>query len=71
MVSKVLESLVLDRMMPILEEAGCTHINQAAYRKKSSCADALFATQETIVWYIRGGKTLLKPTILLSILEAI
>ena len=55
-VSKVLESLVLERMMPVLKEAGCPHINQTAYRKESSCADALFATQETIVRYIRGGK---------------
>ena len=56
MVSKVLQSLVLDRIMPILKEAGCPHVNRTAYRKKSSCPDALLATQETIVRCTRGGK---------------
>ena len=73
---KVLECLhVLDRMMPILEEAGCS--NQTAYRKKSSCTDALFATQEAIVRYTMHAEgihacvcmimTLPKSRIMLSI----
>lgn len=47
-IAKVLESLVLERMQDILKEAGIPHINQSAYRKKISCAEAIFATQETI-----------------------
>ena len=36
-------------------EAGLPHVNQSAYRKAVSCADAIFGTQEIIVRYLRGG----------------
>ena len=36
-------------------EAGLLHMNQSAYRKAVSCADAIFATQEIVVRYLRGG----------------
>ena len=49
-ISKVLESLILDRV-----EAGLPHPNQPAYRKRVSCADAIFATQEVINQYLQGG----------------
>ena len=36
-------------------EAGLPHVNQSAYRRGISCAEAIFATQETIARYMRGG----------------
>ena len=36
----------MDRLHDLLEVTGIPHINQTAYRRKSSCADAIFATQE-------------------------
>ena len=38
-------------------EANVPHVNQSAYRKKVSCADAIFATQEVIARYLNGGST--------------
>ena len=35
-----------------MADAGIPYINQTAYRKKSSCADAIFATQEVIARYV-------------------
>lgn len=46
---------MLERMQDILVEAGVPHVNQTAYRKKVSCADAMFTTQETIGRYMREG----------------
>ena len=54
-VSKVLEKLVLGRLEMNLMEANIPHLNQSAYCKKVSCADAIFATQETITRYARQG----------------
>ena len=55
MVAKVLEFLVLERLQVVFDEADLLHINQTAYRKSVSCADAIFATQEVIARYLRGG----------------
>ena len=56
-ISKVLETLILDRLEPLFMEAGVPHPNQSAYRKSVSCADAIFATQEVINRYLlEGGK---------------
>ena len=55
MVAKVLEFLLLERLESIFLEAGLPHINQSAYRKGVSCGDAVFATQEVIAKYLRGG----------------
>ena len=54
-ISKVLESLILDRLEPLFVEAGLPHPNQSAYRKKVSCADAIFATQEVVNRYLKEG----------------
>ena len=35
--------------------AGLPHVNQSAYRRGVSCADAIFATQEMIARYLGGG----------------
>ena len=49
------EFLFLERLQPVFMEAGLPHVNQSAYRKAVSCADAIFATQEIIARYLRGG----------------
>jgi len=54
-ISKVLEYLILDRLEPLFMEAGLPHPNQSAYRKRVSCADAIFATQEVINRYLQEG----------------
>ena len=38
-------------------EANVPHMNQSAYKKRVSCADAIFASQEVIARYLRGGST--------------
>ena len=45
-VTKVLEFLVLERLQMVFLEASIPHPNQSAYRKRVSCADSIFATQE-------------------------
>ena len=55
MVSKVLEFLMLERLESVFVAAGLPHINQSAYRRAVSCADATFATQEVIARYLREG----------------
>ena len=55
MVSKVLEFLLLEHLELVFMEADLPHINQSAYRKAVSCADAIFATQEVVAKYLRGG----------------
>ena len=54
-ISKVLESLVLNRLKMSFAGACIPHLNQSAYCKRVSCADATFATQETIARYMRCG----------------
>ena len=54
-VTKVLEFLVLERLHIVFLEAYIPHCNQSAYRKRVSCGDAIFATQEVICRYLRGG----------------
>jgi len=47
-IAKVLEFLLLERLECVFVEAGLPHVNQSAYRRAVSCADAIFATQEVI-----------------------
>ena len=54
-VSKVLETLLLNRLQMNLAEANIPHTNQSAYSKRVSCSDATFATQEVIARYLKGG----------------
>ena len=54
-VTKVLEFLVLERLHMVFLEASIPHPNQSAYRKRVSCADAIFASQEVVARYLRGG----------------
>ena len=55
MVAKVLEFLLLEHLHCVFLEAGLPHINQTAYRRAVSCADAIFVTQELIAKYMKGG----------------
>ncbi len=52
MTNSVLEFLILIKDKLEMADAGIPYINQTAYRKKSSCADAIFATQEVIARYV-------------------
>ena len=53
--AKLLERLVLDRLEPVLFERKILRSNQSACKKKVSCANAIFATQEVISRYLKGG----------------
>ena len=53
--AKVLEFLLLERLHLVFLEAGLPHINQSMYKRAVSCDDAVFATQEVIAKYHRGG----------------
>ena len=55
MVGKVLEFLLLERLVMVFQEADIPHVNQTAYIKRVSCADAVFATQEVIARYLNSG----------------
>ena len=39
----------------VFQEADIPHVNQTAYIKRVSCADAVFATQEVIARYLNSG----------------
>ena len=54
-ISKILESLSLDRLESLFMEAGLPYPNKSAYRKGVSCADVIFATQEVINRYLQEG----------------
>ena len=43
-VCKLLESLLLSRLQLVYADANIPHLNQSAYRRNVSCADAIFAT---------------------------
>ena len=65
-IAKCLETAILSRLSPILQEKGFPHCAQTAYRHDISCADAIFSTQEAILKYIREGE---KPTLCFFDLE--
>ena len=55
MVAKVLEFLCLQRLEVVFLEADLPHVNQTAYRRSVSCANAIFTTQEVIAKYLNSG----------------
>ena len=55
MVAKVLEFLCLQRLEVVFLEADLPYVNQTAYRRSVSCANAIFTTQEVIVKYLNSG----------------
>ena len=48
-ICKLLEIILLQRLSPLLEEAGIPDFAQTAYQKGLSCTDAIFATQEALL----------------------
>ena len=48
---KVLESLLLTRLQCHFSDRGIPHLNQTAYRKGVSCAEAIFSTMEVLSVY--------------------
>ena len=52
MVAKVLEFLCLQRLEVVFPEADLPHVNQTAYRRSVSCADAIFTSQEVVAKYL-------------------
>ena len=59
-ISKLFEIILLQRLSPVLEDAGVPDLAQTAYQKGLSCADAIFATQEALLTHVReGGKPFL------------
>ena len=49
------EIIIVQRITPILDEAGVPQISQTAYRKGASCRDSIFAGQEAIEKFIDEG----------------
>ena len=64
--AKTLEIVMLNRMSTLLDEIGFPDINQTAYQKGISCADAIFRTQEVLLNYICQGE---KPFLCLYDIE--
>ena len=52
---KIFEKILLQRLSPILHDAGSPHMLQIAYQKGVSCMDATFATQEALLTHYRDG----------------
>ena len=44
-IAKAFEIVILNRMSPVLDRLGFPDINQTAFQKGISCADAIFSTQ--------------------------
>ena len=53
--AKLLEILILQRLLPIMVDLDLPHINQTGYRKGNSCADAIFAILEVISQFVSDG----------------
>ena len=53
--AKLYETLILDRMSPIVDILNLPDCLQTAYRKGLSCSDAIFFTQETILSFLNDG----------------
>ena len=54
-IMKTFEYVLLERILPVLENSSHPFFTQTAYRKCSFCQDAIFATQEAILKVIRDG----------------
>ena len=53
--AKVLELVLMERIGPLLEDAGVPQISQTAYKKGVSCQDSIFASQEANAKFISEG----------------
>ena len=55
--SKLLETLILGRLLPVFEDLNIPNINQTGYRKHVSCTDAIFTTTEVLSHYLHESET--------------
>ena len=53
--AKVLELVLMERISPLLEDAGVPQISQTAHKKGVSCQDSIFASQEANAKFISEG----------------
>ena len=53
--AKVFELVLMERISPLLEDAGVPQISQTAYKKGVSCKDSIFASQEANAKFISEG----------------
>ena len=53
--SKLLESITLSRLNPLLDDLNIPDRLQTAYRKGLSCTDAIFVTQEALLIHLHEG----------------
>ena len=56
--SKVLELLLVNRLVFTLMEQGIPHLNQTGFIKKVSCSEAIFSTLEVLSQYAQKGDTM-------------
>lgn len=54
--AKVLEVALIQRINPVLEDAGIPQLTQTAYRKRVSCQDSIFAGTECNVTFVNGAR---------------
>ena len=50
--SKLLETLIPGRLLPLFDDLNIPHINQTGYQKHVGCADAIFTTTEVLSHYL-------------------
>ena len=55
MISKQFEFVLLERIVPFLEDSSCPQLTQSAYRKNVSCVDSIFASQEAVRFFTAEG----------------
>ena len=55
--SKLLEMLILGRLLPLFEDLNIPNINQTGHRKHVSCTDAIFTTTEVLSHYLHESET--------------
>ena len=55
--SKLLDTLILGRLLPVFEDLNIPNINQTGYRKHVSCTDAIFTTTEVLSHYLHESET--------------
>ena len=54
-IAKCLEKIILDRMLPMLEDYGFPHPSQTAYINDRSCIDGIFLTNEVMLKLLQNG----------------
>lgn len=55
--AKLLEMLIMARLVQVFEDLNIPHPNQTGYRKHVSCTDAIFTTTEILSHHLRQSET--------------